>query len=327
MENMTSDQAPESRFMLRQVPLKNAGLIPSNHSGSLLDDLTFADLIVKCGAYEFKVHRAIVCNRSEYFKKAAVGEFREAQQQVLTFTEDEPALVARFITFLYSGSYEVDRISDTTKKGRAQFRNVLEFSDYAKKDRTIMKDQTTRQNQNEDARPMTEVFLHAKMYAVGAKYNVRDLMRFSRKQFSHRYVDWDEAHSREKPGKMTEQHLALIEFIYTSTADNDRGLKDLVLLGIQVSLSGYGCEDMKNVIFRFVQTTSLAIDMCCKPMLPRVCHECQQCKKTRAVLREICECGNNWADACGKCKTTFVNNMECFFCFTKGQMQAERAKV
>lgn len=42
----------------------------------LLHDPTNADLTIKCGSQEWKVHKAIVCPQSEFLQKACSGEFK-----------------------------------------------------------------------------------------------------------------------------------------------------------------------------------------------------------------------------------------------------------
>lgn len=36
----------------------------------------YSDLTITCGEKEFKVHRAVICPRSDYFDAACKGEFK-----------------------------------------------------------------------------------------------------------------------------------------------------------------------------------------------------------------------------------------------------------
>lgn len=52
----------------------------------------------------FYVHRAIM-TKSEYFRKALDGDFREAEQQAIDLPEEDPAVFSFVVAFLYEGSY------------------------------------------------------------------------------------------------------------------------------------------------------------------------------------------------------------------------------
>ncbi|KAK8176892.1 hypothetical protein IWX90DRAFT_491129 [Phyllosticta citrichinensis] len=57
---------------------------------------------------KYKVHKAIVCSQSEFFRLAIKPEngFQEATSNVITLHETDPAVVRAVIQYLYSGSYE-----------------------------------------------------------------------------------------------------------------------------------------------------------------------------------------------------------------------------
>jgi hypothetical protein len=52
----------------------------------------------------FPVHKDIL-TRSEYFKKALDGEFREAGDQAIDLPEEDPAIFSFVVAFLYEGNY------------------------------------------------------------------------------------------------------------------------------------------------------------------------------------------------------------------------------
>lgn len=69
-------------------------------------------------AETFYVHRAILI-KSEYFRKALDGDFREAENQAIDLPEDDPAIFSFVVAFLYEGTYEPIRpIADAL--GRSQ---------------------------------------------------------------------------------------------------------------------------------------------------------------------------------------------------------------
>jgi hypothetical protein len=55
-------------------------------------------------AEEFSVHRDIL-TKSEYFRKALDGEFREADDQAIDLPEEDPAIFSFVVAFLYEEKY------------------------------------------------------------------------------------------------------------------------------------------------------------------------------------------------------------------------------
>jgi hypothetical protein len=52
----------------------------------------------------FSVHRDIL-TKSEYFRKALDGEFREAEDQAIDLPEEDPAIFSFVVAFLYEEKY------------------------------------------------------------------------------------------------------------------------------------------------------------------------------------------------------------------------------
>lgn len=76
--------------------------------GRLHGSKKYADLTVKCGEITTRVHKAIVCIRSEWFAKAVDDErFLEGREGVIEFKEESPRTVQWMLEYLYTGRYEV----------------------------------------------------------------------------------------------------------------------------------------------------------------------------------------------------------------------------
>ncbi|MCJ1244622.1 hypothetical protein MMC30_001820 [Trapelia coarctata] len=71
----------------------------------LLGTGEYSDFTVTCGKRVWRVHRAIVCSRSTYFKKVCDGSFKEAKQGTITFEEDDPTLIDQMLLYLYTRQY------------------------------------------------------------------------------------------------------------------------------------------------------------------------------------------------------------------------------
>ncbi|KAK4118054.1 POZ domain-containing protein [Parathielavia appendiculata] len=76
---------------------------------SLLGSDKFSDMTIHCGDRVFKAHRAIVCSQSAFFDKALTGGFSEAATSIINLPEDDPDVMERFLEFLYTGTYDVEK--------------------------------------------------------------------------------------------------------------------------------------------------------------------------------------------------------------------------
>ncbi|KAI3392434.1 hypothetical protein diail_5713 [Diaporthe ilicicola] len=74
----------------------------------LLQSGTLSDAQVRCGKRTWKVHKVILYVRSEWFKKALTGPFKEAETGVVTitgFTEEE---VDCLLHYIYTGKLKIN---------------------------------------------------------------------------------------------------------------------------------------------------------------------------------------------------------------------------
>ncbi|KAJ9644096.1 hypothetical protein H2199_003964 [Coniosporium tulheliwenetii] len=67
------------------------------------NDPEYSDLTVRCGREVFYVHKYIVCNDLEYFKKACSGKFKEGLTNVIELYDDEPSAIKLMLEWIYSG--------------------------------------------------------------------------------------------------------------------------------------------------------------------------------------------------------------------------------
>nr|OQO16318.1 hypothetical protein B0A51_14883 [Rachicladosporium sp. CCFEE 5018] len=69
----------------------------------LLETGQFADSVVVCEDREWKLHKAIVCPRSDYFMKAYGGNFSEASEGRIDLSCDDGDVLDALNTYLYHG--------------------------------------------------------------------------------------------------------------------------------------------------------------------------------------------------------------------------------
>ncbi|KAI7200301.1 hypothetical protein KC316_g2264 [Hortaea werneckii] len=139
----------------------------------LLNTGEYSDLIIKCGLRTFKVHKAIVCARSEYFAAACKPDaFKEGATGIIALQStadpnaakddpslDDPAAVKLMIDFLYLHDYP----------------NIRTYLDASDPLNLFSKTLFDAENFG--------VIMHAKVYALGSKYRIPSLQSASLKKF------------------------------------------------------------------------------------------------------------------------------------------------
>jgi len=94
----TNSQPGKCDYLHREVPL----LTPRS-------DLYNTIIEIKVGTFmpkSFFVHKGVVCFYSGYFRTAANGSFAEAAAGVINLPTEDPAIVERFITWVYSRRFD-----------------------------------------------------------------------------------------------------------------------------------------------------------------------------------------------------------------------------
>ncbi|RDI83877.1 hypothetical protein Vi05172_g6279 [Venturia inaequalis] len=72
----------------------------------LLDSGEYSDMSVTCKQKVFKVHKAVVCTRSNFFRNAMKnGTFKESETGNIDLSDDDPLAVEAVLRFVYQGSY------------------------------------------------------------------------------------------------------------------------------------------------------------------------------------------------------------------------------
>ncbi|KAI5362582.1 Putative BTB/POZ domain-containing protein [Septoria linicola] len=87
------------------MALNNAKPVLDSIRG-LLGDSRYADLTITCGERKWRVHKAVVCTRCEFFAKAVDRRFKESTDNIVDLEEDPPKAVAAMMRFLYTDDYD-----------------------------------------------------------------------------------------------------------------------------------------------------------------------------------------------------------------------------
>ncbi|ORY69888.1 uncharacterized protein BCR38DRAFT_502784 [Pseudomassariella vexata] len=76
---------------------------PSEADKQLLESGNFADTTVRLGDRVWKLHKSVLCTRSEWFKRALCGKFIEAEKnEVVLSKEEDPTTIDQMFYWMYA---------------------------------------------------------------------------------------------------------------------------------------------------------------------------------------------------------------------------------
>ena len=157
----------------------------------LLESGQYSDFSIKCGSYEWKVHRSIICPQAGFFRRMCDWDFKvhlgvlcmdlvdcahiwhqEFADKSVTLFEDDPKLVARVLLCLYTGRYPICR--HDTPQYCQPYDDFLE----ARRRLGILIDI----DESDDSNVCHDLSFHAGLLKVADKYEVPDLARKTAEQ-------------------------------------------------------------------------------------------------------------------------------------------------
>ncbi|RYC85379.1 hypothetical protein BFJ63_vAg11802 [Fusarium oxysporum f. sp. narcissi] len=221
-------------------PLFNANEDRNDYMESLpvfLETGEFSDLIIVCGNDRYRVHRLILGGRSNFFKVACNGNFKESDGEI-NLPDDDPAAVRKMIGYLYNidynpttkqmPDYEDDveaELSDTEYDAETRYRMRLFGAEFIERKRIKqLKELEWGGWQVGEPLLSPQLSLHAKVYALGEKYRIEGLKKVAKGKFE----------SEIQSGNVGIDDFAeAAEEVYTSTVSEDRGLRDVVVKMIE----------------------------------------------------------------------------------------------
>ncbi|KAH7468414.1 hypothetical protein FOMA001_g15667 [Fusarium oxysporum f. sp. matthiolae] len=203
-------------------PLFNANEDRNDYMESLpvfLETGEFSDLIIVCGNDRYRVHRLILGCRSNFFKVACNGNFKESDGEI-NLPDDDPAAVRKMIGYLYNIDY-----NPTTKQMPDYDDDVeAELSDTEYDAETRSKSWNGEDGRSVNLLLSPQLSLHAEVYALGEKYRIEGLKKAAKGKFE----------SEIQSGNVGIDDFAeAAEEVYTSTVNEDRGLRDVVVKMIE----------------------------------------------------------------------------------------------
>ncbi|KAF2104074.1 hypothetical protein NA57DRAFT_50920 [Rhizodiscina lignyota] len=197
----------------------------------------YTDLIIKCADRTYRVHKAVLCSRSEFFSKACEPGFKEGSSGEILLKTDEndilyddyPLLVQYMIDYIYRLDYlphEPVKLSDIRlgKKCRVELNKgqIVEYP-YG----TTYWDQGVRKRAGtpdliDDTVPETaetDPVTHAEMYVMGDYYDLTGLKATALMKFKEAAtLHWN-----------TPRFAEAVYIVLTTTIESDMGLRDIVI--------------------------------------------------------------------------------------------------
>ncbi|KAI7505191.1 hypothetical protein KC347_g8081 [Hortaea werneckii] len=167
----------------------------------------YSDLTIKCGDRTFQVHKNIICARSDYFAAACKpGAFKEGATGTIELQSsadpnaakddpslDDPDAVKLMIDFLYLHDYVAIETCFSETPNSSNKRTLGATGGDAGS------------------------IMHAKVYALGSKYQIPSLQSTSLKKFEAAVaLAWD-----------SEEFVHAVHLVHTTTPDADKSLRDV----------------------------------------------------------------------------------------------------
>ncbi|KAL8404880.1 hypothetical protein RB594_009675 [Gaeumannomyces avenae] len=154
----------------------------------------YSDLTLSCGGKDYKLHKSVVCPRSDFFAAACRGHFKEAREGRISLPEDDPQIVDLMVQYFYHLDYRISMESYGTQR--------------------------TEGLVNQTQMLGWHLPIHVKVYAMAEKYGIVGLKAVARRRFETAVDDvWHHSHFIEAAREA-----------YGSTVEADRPLRDAVSL-------------------------------------------------------------------------------------------------
>ncbi|KAG9674738.1 hypothetical protein KCU99_g4228, partial [Aureobasidium melanogenum] len=210
-------------------------------TADLQESSDYSDLTITCGTDVYRVHKAIVCSQSEFFRLACrtgvdpKGDFKEGKTGVV----DIPARNTK------DGLEEVDWDMDAEDPKAVKLMiHYLYHLDYLEVETAKVKaDPSPGVSKDYTANDGILIY-HAMMYAMGDKYGIYGLKALAREKFQEAW-------------KFTAAGLVkAIKIAYASTMESDIGLCEIIINNLH--------SNVRNGLTTWMQMTE--IDQCVKEL-------------------------------------------------------------
>jgi len=188
----------------------------------LLKDGAYSDLTIISGQDEYRVHKAIVCPRSIFFEKACNSPFKEGCTSTISLPEDDPNAVESMIQYLYHLDYQQRHEAELeSPENPLDDESVLEVEapPFVSRAPPSMKPGDALGPKRNETTNFPNLAIHARIYSLGEKYGIQGLKTLSLDKFSREV----------KYHRNSEDFIHAVKEVFTSTVEEDGGLRDVIL--------------------------------------------------------------------------------------------------
>ncbi len=207
--------------------------LTTSHSGTL-ESSKVSDMTVRCGSEEFKLHKAIVCPRSNFFAEACDGQFQvihsslqyparritlltlqfqETETSTIVLEDDDPPTVRRMLTYLYTLAYDDE--GDVASAQHYQVKGTEANTSQAQNTMTAPPRPPSAKELSRHVKMINNVIL----CAVAQKYGVAELKHLAMGRF--RELLWLGAPNPGLPD--------IINAVFNTTSITDPGLRNVAV--------------------------------------------------------------------------------------------------
>ncbi|KAM5442950.1 hypothetical protein MferCBS31731_001823 [Microsporum ferrugineum] len=179
---------------------------------------SYSDMEITCEDFTFKVHRAIVCTQSHFFKGALSGDFKEATARTIDLPDDDLETIERVLSFIYLQDYEetghiVQLESTNTPEPPKANTRAATNSSYTKKVEGTTANAAASNN--------------VQVYIAADKFGITPLKSLAAEKFT-RWVNtnWD-----------SPAFLHIVEEVMTSVPSHDQVLRNILADAISKNLT------------------------------------------------------------------------------------------
>ncbi|RLL94481.1 hypothetical protein CFD26_103110 [Aspergillus turcosus] len=180
-----------------EAAVKAKGLV---HSQFL--NPAYSDLSIICGDKVFPAHRIIICPQSKYFEDACKAKF-EGEKGEIKINDRDETLVEKMLQFVYTGDYTRDITPETQES--VTLMHLFHIVDAKEKKTAPVIARASH--------------FHAQMYAQGDYFQIEGLKAKAKERFEKTFLN----------SSTKDSFAATVTEVYTSTAEDDRGLRDIVV--------------------------------------------------------------------------------------------------
>ncbi|RYP24176.1 hypothetical protein DL765_000671 [Monosporascus sp. GIB2] len=107
--------------------------VTCKESKDILESGFLADVTLKCGSREWKLHKLILATRSRWFKAALCGNFLEAQSNEITLRDMDPTVLDWAVSWIYTKTLPQSIFEDETTLYEA-YVNLSTVADFLRLD-------------------------------------------------------------------------------------------------------------------------------------------------------------------------------------------------